>query len=44
MDVKYAFLNGYIDKEVYVEQPIYYEIEGKKQMVDKLKKSLYGLK
>eukprot|EP01018_Ginkgo_biloba_P001336 Gb_06715 [translate_table: standard] len=44
MDVKSAFLNGYIDEEVYVEQPTGNEIQGKEQLVYKLKKALYGLK
>eukprot|EP01018_Ginkgo_biloba_P000406 Gb_07443 [translate_table: standard] len=44
MDVKSAFLNGYIDEEAYVEQPTSYKIQGKEQSVYKLKKALYGLK
>lgn len=44
MDVKSAFLNGYIDEEVYVEQPIGYEVPDKEHLVYKLKKALYGLK
>ncbi|KAH9291602.1 hypothetical protein KI387_043209 [Taxus chinensis] len=44
MDVKSAFLNGFIDEEVYVEQPIGYEIPGKEHLVYKLKRALYGLK
>lgn len=44
MDVKSAFLNGYIDEEVYVEQPMAYEVQGKEHLVYKLKKALYGLK
>ena len=44
MDVKSAFLNGYIDEEVYVDQPIGYEILGKEHLLYKLKKTLYGLK
>ena len=41
MDVKTAFLNGEIDKEIYIEQPQGYR-EG--NLVCKLRKSLYGLK
>ena len=44
MDVKCAFLNGYINKEVYVEQPPGFEDNKKPDNVYKLKKALYGLK
>ena len=44
MDVKSAFLNGYIQEEVYVEQPPGFEDEKKPNHVYKLKKALYGLK
>ena len=44
MDVKYAFLNGVLKQEVYVEQLLGYEIEGQELKVCKLKKVLYGLK
>ena len=44
MDVKSAFHNGYINKEVYVEQPPSFEDEKKPIHVYKLKKALYGLK
>jgi hypothetical protein len=44
MDVKNAFLNGYINEEVYVEQPSSFEDEKKPNHVYKLKKALYGLK
>ncbi|KAG0448351.1 hypothetical protein HPP92_027876 [Vanilla planifolia] len=44
MDVKSAFLNGYINEEVYVEQPPGFEIHDKLDHVYKLKKALYGLK
>ena len=43
MDVKRAFLNGYIN-EVYVEQPPDFEDDKKPDHVYKLKKALYGLK
>src|ERR1044072_4533188 len=39
MDVKSAFLNGYIQEEVYVDQP-----PGNPSHVYKLQKALYGLK
>ena len=44
MDVKSAFLNDYINEEVYVEQPPGFEDDKKPNHVYKLKKALYGLK
>ena len=44
MDVKSAFLNGYINEEVYVEQPLGFEDDKKSDHVYKLKKALYDLK
>ena len=44
MDVKSAFLNGYIMEEVYVEQPPGFENVEFPHHVYKLKKALYGLK
>ena len=44
MDVKSVFLNGYINEEVYVEQPLGFEDDKKPDHVYKLKKALYGLK
>jgi hypothetical protein len=44
MDVKSAFLNGYINEEVYVERPPGFEDDKKPDPVFKLKKTLYGLK
>jgi hypothetical protein len=44
MDVKSAFLNGYIIEEVYVEQPPGFKDVKKPNHVYKLKKALYGLK
>ena len=44
MDVKTTFLNGKIDKEVYIEQPEGFVTHGEKSHVCKLKKSLYRLK
>ncbi|GJS21464.1 retrovirus-related pol polyprotein from transposon TNT 1-94 [Tanacetum coccineum] len=44
MDVKSAFLNGFINKEVYVTQPPDFVHFEKPNHVFKLKKTLYGLK
>jgi hypothetical protein len=44
IDVKSAFLNGYINKEVYIEQPPGFKDDKKPNHVYKLKKVLYGLK
>ena len=44
MDVKTVFLNGFIQEEVYIEQPQGFEVHGKESHVCKLKKALYGLK
>ncbi|KAK2378305.1 putative mitochondrial protein [Trifolium repens] len=44
MDVKSAFLNGYLQEEVYVEQPKGFVDTKYPDYVYKLKKALYGLK
>lgn len=44
MDVKSAFLNSPLAEEVYVLQPLGFEVQGKKDKVYKLHKALYGLK
>ena len=44
MDVKNAFLNGFINEEVYVEQPSGFESFNFPNHVYKLKKAFYGLK
>ena len=44
MDVKCAFLNGYLQEEVYVEQPPGFENPNFSTHVYKLQKALYSLK
>ena len=44
MDVKIAFLNGFINEEVHVEQPPGFESFNFPNHIFKLKKTLYGLK
>jgi Reverse transcriptase (RNA-dependent DNA polymerase) len=44
MKVNIIFLNGDIDEYIYMSQPPNYESDDSKQMVCKLKKSIYGLK
>jgi len=44
VDVKSAFLNGYINEEVYVDQPPGFEDHKHPNHVFKFKKALYGLK
>ncbi|MCO5568845.1 hypothetical protein L7F22_022546 [Adiantum nelumboides] len=44
MDVKSAFLNGYLKEEVYAEQPPGFEVAGLENKVCRLQKALYGLK
>jgi hypothetical protein len=43
MDVKITFLNGFIEEEVYIEQPQGFEVEDIKTHVWRLKKTLYRL-
>jgi hypothetical protein len=44
MDVKTAFLNGFIEEEVYIEQPQRFKVLGRESNMCLLKKELYGLK
>jgi len=44
LDIKLAFLNGVLDKEIYMEQPQGFIITGKENQVCHLKKVIYGPK
>jgi hypothetical protein len=44
MDVKTKFLHGDRGEEIYMKHPEGFVVKGKKELVCKLKKSLYGLK
>ena len=44
MDVKTAFLNGELDEEIYMDQPLGFESKGQERKVFKLKRSIYGFK
>ena len=44
MDVKNAFLNGELDEEIYMDQPIGFEVKEQGRKVCRLKCSIYGLK
>jgi hypothetical protein len=44
LDVKSAFLNGDLQEEVYVTQPLGFESQGQEHKVLRLNKALYGLK
>ena len=44
IDVKTTFLNGELDEEIYMEQPIGFIVKGQERKVCKLQRSIYGLK
>ena len=44
MDVKTTFLHGDLNEEIYMKQLEGFIVKGKKELICKLKKSLYGLK
>ena len=44
MDVKTTFLNGELNEEIYMEQPVGFIIQGQERKVCKLNRSIYGLK
>ena len=44
MDVKTVFLNGELDEEIYMDQPIGFVTKGLEHKMCKLKQSIYDLK
>lgn len=44
MDVKTSFLNGDLEEEIYMEQPLRCVVPWQEHKVCKIQKSLYGLK
>ena len=44
IDFKTTFLNGYLEKTIYMVQPEGFVVKGQEQKVCKLKRSIYGLK
>ena len=42
MDITIAFLNGELEEEIYMEQPIGYISESQKHKVCRLLRSIYG--
>ena len=44
IDVKTTFLHGDLEEKIYMERPEGFDVKGKKEVVCRLKNSLYGLK
>jgi ATP-binding cassette subfamily B (MDR/TAP) protein 1 len=44
LGVKTVFLHGELEEEIYMDQPEWFIVPGKEDLVCKLKRSLYGLK
>ena len=44
LDVKAVFLHGDLEEEIYMSQSTRFKTTGKKNLICKLKKLLYGLK
>ncbi|KAL0287803.1 UNVERIFIED_CONTAM: hypothetical protein Sradi_7116800 [Sesamum radiatum] len=43
MDVKTAFLNGFVEEEIFMDQPEGFTAVGEEQKVCRLQRSIYGL-
>ncbi|KAL0284519.1 UNVERIFIED_CONTAM: Retrovirus-related Pol polyprotein from transposon RE1 [Sesamum angustifolium] len=44
MDMKMTFLNGFIEEDIYMDQPEVFTFVGEKRKVCHLQRSIYGLK
>lgn len=44
MKIKTAFLNGELDEEIYIQQPVGFVVPGKENNMFKLQRSIYDLK
>lgn len=44
LDIISAFLNGFLQEDIYLDQPEGYDVKSKHNMVYKIHKALYGLK
>ncbi|KAL0288690.1 UNVERIFIED_CONTAM: Retrovirus-related Pol polyprotein from transposon RE2 [Sesamum radiatum] len=44
MDVKTAFLNGFVEEEIFMDQPEGFTTVGEEQKICRLQRSIYGLK
>jgi hypothetical protein len=44
MDVRTVFLNGELNKEIYMDQPLGFKTKGHERKICKLKRSIYDLK
>ena len=44
MDIMTTFLNGELDEEIYIQQPVGFEQKGSEQKVYRLLRLIYGLK
>ncbi|KAL0299844.1 UNVERIFIED_CONTAM: Retrovirus-related Pol polyprotein from transposon TNT 1-94 [Sesamum angustifolium] len=44
MDVKTVFLNGFVEEEIFMDQPEGFTTVGEEQNVCRLQRSIYGLK